>query len=153
MEFTQQVARHLREFYYGPNMPGINFSDTINGVGLELATKKIGEHNSILALVFHIDYYVDGITKVLEGGELTIRDKFSFDHPLVETEEEWTNFVARVMANGDRFARRIAELDDEKLADGFVKTEYGTHYRNLVGCTEHLYYHLGQIALLKKLLS
>lgn len=153
MTFAQQLSRHINDFYFGPNQTGVNFKDTMEGIDLAQASKKIGDHNSILALTFHIDYYIQGITAVLEGGELTIRDKFSYDHPVLTSEVAWLDFVDKVFANGKKFSELIGKLDDDALNASFVKPEYGNFYRNLAGITEHCYYHLGQIALIKKLTS
>jgi hypothetical protein len=40
-------------------------------------------------LTFHIDYYIAGIVNVFEGGDLEIKDKFSFDLPSIESQEQW----------------------------------------------------------------
>jgi hypothetical protein len=44
-------------------------------------------------------------------------------------------------------------MQDEKLKDVFVEEKYGTYQRNIDGMIEHSYYHLGQIVLIKKLLT
>ena len=44
-------------------------------------------------------------------------------------------------------------MDEALLFLVFVKPEYGNYYRNLHGLIEHTHYHLGQVALIKKLLN
>lgn len=41
-------------------------------------------------------------------------------------------------------------LTDEAILSPFVMEKYGTYLRNLEGVIEHSYYHLGQIAIIKK---
>ncbi len=53
------------------------------------ATQKIGTLNTIAALTFHVNYYLAGILKVFRGGELEIRDKYSFDIPPIDSEADW----------------------------------------------------------------
>ena len=45
------------------------------------------------------------------------------------------------------------KVPDEKLDEPFVKEQYGSCRRNIEGMIEYCYYHLGQISLIKKLLS
>lgn len=146
------IARQVREFYRGPNLPGVNLTEVMEGVDLALATAKVGEHNSILALLFHVDYYVGGILAVLEGGELSIRDKYSFNHPILTSEVAWQELKAEVFQRGETFAQAIENLPPERLTESFVKEAYGDYHRNLTGMIQHAYYHLGQMRLIKKLL-
>jgi hypothetical protein len=43
-------------------------------------------------------------------------------------------------------------MPDSKMDEVFVDEKYGTHLRNIDGMIEHAYYHLGQIALIKKMI-
>jgi len=44
-------------------------------------------------------------------------------------------------------------MEDATLDSVFVDEKYGTYLRNIEGVIEHCYYHLGQISLIKKLVS
>jgi hypothetical protein len=44
-------------------------------------------------------------------------------------------------------------LPESKLAETFSDEKYGNYYRNIHGIIEHTHYHLGQIVLIKKILS
>ncbi|SEG60835.1 DUF1572 family protein [Sphingobacterium lactis] len=57
------------------------------------------------------------------------------------------------MAAIEVFALRIEQLDQDILTSTFVKKEYGDFERNIDGQIEHAYYHLGQIVLLKKIIT
>jgi hypothetical protein len=153
LQLNKKLAKNTRGFYFGPNNTGPNFHDTLSGVDYELATKKIGDHNSILALTFHIQYYIRGLTDVLEGGPLAIRDKFSYDHPPIASEAEWQAMIAATWKEGEQYAKYIEQLTEEQVFGPFVEEKYGTYYDNLNGIIGHCYYHLGQIGILKKLLK
>ena len=47
----------------------------------------------------------------------------------------------------------MEKLSDDKLFDNFADPKYGSYYRNLQGIVEHTHYHLGQIVLLKKIIT
>lgn len=119
----------------------------------KIATSKIGNLNTISVLAQHIHYYIKGIKNVLLGGDLEIRDKFSFDFPPVESQQQWENFLEGFWKDSEEFAELIENLSDEKLNADFVDEKYGTYIRNIDGMIEHCYYHLGQVVLIKKMIE
>jgi len=130
-----------------------NVWEQIAPLDRERATHKVADLNTIAALTFHLDYYLAGICQVFEGGELTIRDKFSFDLPPLETEADWESLKQCYRANAERFVAHVEKMDEAQLAAGFVKEEYGSYRRNIEGVIEHSYYHLGQMVLINKLFA
>jgi hypothetical protein len=90
---------------------------------------------------------------VLEGGPLEGNDKLSFAHPPINSQEDWEEFVQQILADAEAFAQLIEQLPESRLYEDFSDTKYGIYFRNLVGIIEHTHYHLGQIALIKKLVK
>lgn len=152
MQHTKALANHLRGAFTGDNWTAIGFRDKLSDVTWQQATTRLGDHNTIAALVYHVGYYFMGINSVLRGGELEIHDKFSFDHPAIADEGDWQKLLESTYAHLDTFVKLVAALPDERLPETFVDEKYGTYYRNFLGVLEHSYYHLGQISLLKKLI-
>jgi len=103
-------------------------------------------------LTFHIDYYIAGLVNVFEGGDLEIKDKFSFDLPPIESQEQWEGLLNKLWKDSEKFATLLEQMPDSKLDEVFVNEKYGTYLRNIDGMIEHSYYHLGQITLIKKLI-
>ena len=153
MDLSEAIARHYRGFVFGGNATGVNLQDMLADVTVEMANARVGEHNTIAALVFHMQYYTGGIMAVLRGGDLTIRDRYSFDAPAITTEDEWRAYVEEVLAQAEAFAALIETWPEQRWGETFVKTEYGSYYDNVTGNLEHQHYHLGQVALLRKLLT
>ena len=153
MELAKQVAKHLRDVHVGDNWTAVNLKNTLSGITWQQATTKINDLNTIAALVFHINYYISAVTKVLQGQPLKASDKFSFDLPPIKSEQDWENLKEKVFAEAEQFATEIEKLSDEQLYKDFEDGKYGNYYRNLNGITEHTHYHLGQIMILKKILS
>lgn len=153
MNLSAQIAKNLRDVYSGGNYAGVNLKDALADVDWKTASTKFGSFNSILSLVYHINYYVVAVSKVLQGGPLDASDKFSFDHPQIQSDEEWKNFLEQFWKEGENFATLIEQLPEDKFLEPFLDGKYGTYYRNIVGVIEHAHYHLGQIVLIKKLLS
>jgi uncharacterized damage-inducible protein DinB len=153
MNSAQQLSKHLREVFFGGNWTSVNLKDTLENTDWQLATKKVDSLNTIAALVFHIGYYIDAVLKVLEGEALTAKDKYSFDLPSIQSQADWENLLNKTLSDAERFAALAEQLPEAKLQEIFVDEKYGNYYHNLLGIIEHTHYHLGQIVLIKKILS
>jgi uncharacterized damage-inducible protein DinB len=152
MENSSQIATRFREVLLdGRWIANTNFMDQLSPLSMEQATQKIGSLNTIAALTFHINYYIAGILNVFEGGGLEIRDRYSFDMPPIQSEEQWKNLVHTLLTNAEKFARHVEMMPEEKLDAVFVDEKYGSYRRNIEGMIEHSYYHLGQVSLIRKL--
>ena len=151
MNTTQQIAKHFREIHFGGNWTASNLKDHLAGVTWQQATTKVYDFNTIATLVYHINYYVSAVLKVLEGGPLTASDKYSFDVPLIKSEEDWQQLVHKTFAEAESFALLVEQLPENKLWEDFSDQKYGNYYRNLHGIIEHSHYHLGQLVLIKKI--
>ena len=153
MHSTTQIANRFREVLLnGTWVAGTNFKDQLSDVSWQIAKTKLGALNTIAALTFHIDYYIAGILNVLEGGSLDIRDKYSFDLPPIESQEDWENLLNKMWSNAEKFANMVEAMPGEKLSAVFTNEKYGNYQRNIDAMIEHSYYHLGQIVLIKKML-
>lgn len=152
MKTTQHIARQIREVYFGKNWSGPYLKQQIEGVTWIQAITKVHNINTIATLVFHMNYYAEGVTQYLQGGELEIRDKFSFEHPPIESKEDWEAFLNHVFDSGEKFATQVEKLPDSILDNIFFDKAYGNYARNFMGIVEHFHYHLGQITILKKFL-
>ncbi len=154
MKAQSQLANRFREVILnGTWIANTNFKDQLVNLDYKVATAKIQNLNTIAVLAQHIHYYIKGIKNVFLGGDLEIRDQFSFDFPSVESQEQWENFLDDFWKDSEEFAKLIENLPEEKLLADFVDEKYGTYIRNIDGMIEHSYYHLGQIVLMKKIIE
>lgn len=153
MKRTKQIADRFREVILdGKWIANTNIQEQLADLNWQQATTQVESLNSIAALTFHIDYYIAGLINVFNGGQLEIRDKFSFDMPLVNSQEDWEEVRDDLMKNAAMFADLVEAMPDDKLDAPFVDEQYGTYLRNIEAMTEHAYYHFGQITLLKKMI-
>lgn len=154
MELSNQIANRFREVLLnGKWIANTNYKDQLSNVTWEQATHKVRSLNTIAALTYHINYYVAGVLNVFEGGSLDIRDKFSFDLPEIKSKEDWDNLRNDLWVNSEKFAKHIEKMSEKKLEESFVDEKYGSYRRNIEGMIEHSYYHLGQISLIKKMIT
>ena len=154
MNSTLQLAKRFREVMLdGLWVANTNFKAQLSDVTWEQATKKIGSLNTIAMLTFHIDYYIAGLINVFEGGDLKIRDKYSFNLPPIESQQQWEELLNKLCKDSEKFANLLEQMPNSKMNEAFVDEKYGTYLRNIDGMIEHAYYHLGQISLIKKMLN
>lgn len=153
MNLPQQLAKHFRDVHYGGNWTAVHLKDVLNDVTWQQATAKLYSFNTIAVLVYHMNYYVSAIIKVLQGGPLDAKDKYSFDLPPIHAEEDWQDLLDKTWKAAETFATLVEGLPEQQLWETFADEKYGTYYRNIHGVVEHVHYHMGQIVLLKKLLA
>lgn len=152
MMTSAHIAKHFRDVQSGGNWTCVNLRDTLSDVSWEQACRKIEGFNTIAALTYHIHYYVHAVLAVLEGRALEAHDKYSYDHPPLNSEQDWQELLDLSRKDAEAFAALVEQLPDDKLWESMAGEKYGSWYRNLQGIIEHTHYHLGQIVILKKML-
>lgn len=151
MKNATEIADRFREVILnGTWIANTNFKDQLENLDWKIAISPIQNLNIIAALAQHVHYYINGINHVFNGGTLDIKDKYSFDFPPIQSQEQWNNFLTKFWNDAEAFASFVEQMPDENLNDIFVDAKYGTHKRNIEAMIEHSYYHLGQIVLIKK---
>lgn len=153
MNLATQIAKQLRDVYSGGNWTASNLKDNLKDVSWQQATAKLSSLNTIADLVFHTGYFISAVLTVLEKGVLEAKDKYSFDYPAIESEEDWEKFLDKNFEDAEKLAKAIEVLPESILHQTFVEEKYGNYYRNFSGVIEHVHYHLGQIVIIKKLLT
>ncbi|UPQ79459.1 DUF1572 domain-containing protein [Flavobacterium azooxidireducens] len=154
MKTPHQLASRFREVILnGTWVANTNFKAQLSGTDYKTVTTALSDLNTIAVLAQHIRYYINGINQVFKGGPLAIKDKYSFDFPPITSQEQWENFLDTFWNDSEIFANYVEQLSEEQLQHYFTDEKYGTYYRNIDGMIEHSYYHLGQIVLIKKLIS
>lgn len=138
-------------FLNGQWIANTNYKAQLQSTTWKQAVQRVENLNTIAALTFHINYYLSGLIEVLDGGELKIHDKYSFDITALEKAEDWAKLVETLLSNAEKFAYQVEKLTEEKLNQPFVHEKYGSNSRNIEAVVEHAYYHLGQITLIRKM--
>ncbi|UUF16746.1 MULTISPECIES: DUF1572 family protein [Flavobacterium] len=154
MKNTVEIANRFREtILNGTWIANTNYKHQLENLDWKIAVTPVKNLNTISILAQHIHYYINGINNVFKGGPLDIKDKFSFDFPPITSQEDWQIFLDKFWNAAEEFASFIEQMSDEKLDQVFVDEKYGTYKRNIEAMIEHSYYHLGQIVLIRKLLT
>lgn len=153
MSITTQMAKNLRQVYFGGNWTTSNLKDNLADVTWQQATTQVYSINTIATLVYHTSYYVTEVIKVLRGGPLEAKDENSFSHPAIASQDDWERMLHNAWADAETFAGLVEQLPDSILSENFTDEKYGNYYRNIQGIIEHTHYHLGQIVIIKKIIA
>ena len=153
MSLPTLIAKQFRDVYFGGNWTAVDLKQTLADVTWQQATTKVYSFNTIAILVYHMNYYVATVTKVLHDDPFNSKDEYSFQMPPIQSKGDWENLVNKLFADAAYLANLIEHLPENKFEEIFVNEKYGTYYRNFTGIVEHNHYHLGQIVLIKKILA
>jgi hypothetical protein len=152
MSLTKQIAQHLREVHFGGNWTWSTMKEHLSGITWQQATTQVQDFNSIATLVYHMNYYLNAVADRLRGNLLSAKHELSFAHAPITSQQAWENLVEKTWTDAETFATQIEQMPESMLWEK-ISAEYGNYYRNIHGVIEHTHYHLGQIVLIKKLLS
>jgi len=153
MTLAKQISKHFRDVFFGGNWTVSCMQEQLKDVSWQQATTTIDGFNTIVALTYHSYYFVLALLDVLEGKPLTAHDKFSFNHPQIQSQQDWEDLLNKIWIDVERTTLLIEQLPNNKLSENFADAKYGTYYRNITGIIEHTHYHLGQIVIIKKMLN
>ncbi len=154
MARSTSLANRLREVLLnGHWIANTNFKEQLEKINWEQAVQNVDSLNTIAALTFHVNYYIAGLIKVFNGGKLEISDKYSYDLPQIQSSEDWQKLVNEFLSDAEVFCSQVEGMEDSQLDQPFVDEKYGTYLRNIEAVIEHSYYHLGQISLIRKMIS
>ncbi len=151
MTLPQHIAKLFRAVYHGGNWTSVNLKDALSDITWHEATRQVQDFNTIAALVYHMNYYVQAVHGVLKGNPLDAHDRFSFQLQPINGQADWEALLHKTWSDAEAFATAVEQLPESRLWETFVAEKYGTYYRNLHGVIEHNHYHLGQIILIRKL--
>lgn len=154
MENNRELAKRFSDVILNNSWVANNsYKKQLTDLPLKVVLFKYPSLHSIAALAQHVHYYIAGILNVFNGGNLDIKDIYSFDFPPLETIEQWHSFLAVFWTDAVAFTQQLEEMEENTLNSIFAKKKYGTYHFNINTLIEHSYYHLGQIVLIKKLMS
>jgi hypothetical protein len=145
------IAQHFYEVHYGGNWTDAALKDALKDISFEQATHKAGNANTIALLLHHIDFYNRVVYDRCFGQQNEFKHEDSL-HVQVDSDAGWLELQKRYFDTADKLHQFILTVKDEDLFIAKGKNRR-TLYKNLHGVIEHIHYHLGQINLLKKIIS
>ena len=141
----QYVRAFSQDAWYGKSLKEI-----LDGVTFEAAAAHpIADVHSILEIVLHISFTQNVMRRRIEGEDVAIvgaEDLFFIEHAEAE---QWEKALENLEASYGQLCATIDGLNDADLHKKIINRDH-TVYFLLEGLIQHLTYHAGQIAFLKK---
>jgi uncharacterized damage-inducible protein DinB len=152
MKITERIAAHILEVHEGNNWTEVDVRTTLSDVSLKEATMRTkASVNSIASILQHLTFWNRVIVKRVNGIIVAVTADNGFSGPFLHDEEDWNRLKADNISSAYELAEAIRNFDEARLEQPILP-EHASAYKNLQGSVEHVYYHLGQIVILKQLI-
>jgi hypothetical protein len=116
----------------------------------EAAARPIPAAHTIWEIVMHMAFWENVAAQRLAGLRAGLVEELNFPPMPAATEENWRKTLDQLHAADRDFRAALAKLDEKKL-DELTAAGKRTFYGEAHGIIEHHAYHLGQIALLRRM--
>ncbi len=149
---VERLIKLFKDHYNGSPWLDVTIVDTLKSVSAAQAARKIGNHNSIWQIVRHMIAWRHANLNRIQGaihhapannyiGEITDSSEQAWKSELQALEESQKAILSYLLSGKDLGF------------DAVYPPNSLTYYEHIQAILQHDAYHLGQIVLLKKLLS
>ncbi len=150
MSEIKRIINELQSFYYGNAFHGPALKEILEGVTAKQAlAKPIPNGHNIWELVLHIVGWNKVFLAGLEGRILDVPEDGDFPVINDTSEQAWQKTLVQLKENIDEMLEKISKLSDSHLDANVTGKDYNLRFV-IRGILNHIVYHSGQIALLKK---
>jgi hypothetical protein len=150
MNESERLARQVERALEGEAWHGPSVRELLEGVSADDAVARpIRDGHSIAEIVAHATTWHGVVTQRLKGESPEVSNEL--DWPVVSrlTEAEWEGARSSLLRTGDELRRTVVSFPVARLHEERAGVS-GTWYDLIVGELQHVLYHAGQIALLRK---
>jgi uncharacterized damage-inducible protein DinB len=111
--------------------------------------RPINKAHCIWELVIHLAGWEQVVSRRLQGQPATLTDAQNFGHLEKTTEQAWQSTITMLRQNHAELIKLVSALPESRLADRVPGKDYDVRFM-LYGAVQHVAYHAGQIAVLKR---
>jgi uncharacterized damage-inducible protein DinB len=159
LQETARIADELRRAQEGETWHGAAARQSLSGVtSAQAFARPIQNAHTIWELVLHVTAWRGEVCRRLSGGTPGLPAEGDWPSVTDPSEEVWQAALARLEASSRALREAVSRFDAARL-DTTVGKEHsaelgtiGSYYLMLHGVAQHDAYHLGQVAMLRKLL-
>jgi uncharacterized damage-inducible protein DinB len=150
MTEIDRITRLLQKTFDGQPWYGSSIMEILKTVSADIASDPMGTAHSIGNLVEHmISWRTFATRRLLGDAEFEIDDQTNFP-----SFSDWAQTMQRLEQSQQALLQAIKQFPNERLNELVPSNRFRyTFYTLLHGIIQHDIYHLGQIAILKKLIS
>lgn len=153
MKITYLIADHIKEIYEGNNWTDVSIIQTIKDINWQQAQQKTNASaNTIASLLHHLHYWNGIMMQRLKGSNPLVPETNGFDVDELQNENDWIALKDKTHGSFLQLSDLIKVFPEEKLEEtySFGKSSF---YKNFQGAVEHAHYHLGQMVIIKNLIT
>jgi uncharacterized damage-inducible protein DinB len=151
MSELEFIVDQLKRSFDGEAWHGPALMEILGDVDANTAAARpIHAGHSIWELVLHVAAW-DGIVarRITMREEITPSDEENFPHVSHPSETAWRESLQVLRTNHDQLIKAASALTDARLKERVPGKEYDIRFM-LTGAVQHVAYHGGQMALLKR---
>ncbi len=150
MNESQRLADQMTRALEGDAWHGPSWREALERVTREAALyRPIPEAHTIAEIVLHATTWHEVVQQRLEGGSPHVSDAQNWPPAAFKDDAAWSAAVTRLLQTGKALAAKVEQFPAEKLLEKRTGVD-DTWYGLIVGQLQHMLYHAGQVALLKK---
>lgn len=150
MNESERLARQYERALNGEAWHGPSWREALEGVTREAALRRpIAEAHAIAEIVLHATTWHEVVRERLEGGNPEVSDERDWPAARFADDAAWEAAVRRLFDTGRALRETVERFPAERLEAKRPNTD-GTWYELVIGGLQHVLYHAGQVALLRK---
>ena len=152
MTETSRILDQLHRAYEGHAWHGPALRAVLADVTYQTASRRpIPDAHTIWELVLHIAVWISVPTERLQGAEIpTLQSGQDWPAAPEPTEAGWQEALDHLAQAQQKLESEVRKLTDDRLREIVLGDVPYPIYTMLHGVVQHMLYHAGQIALLKK---
>ncbi len=151
MSEIKLIVDQLKRAFDGEAWHGPALMEILQGVDAKTAARPLSSTHSIWELVLHIAGWEDVIIRrIVHGKPAEVSGEQNFGGVISDHgETAWRSAVKNLQEKHSELIEIVSKLSEVRLNDPVPGRDYDNRFM-LLGTVQHIAYHGGQIALLKK---
>lgn len=150
MSEIEFITDQLKRAFDGEAWHGPALMEILDDIDARAASARpINKAHCIWELVIHLAGWEQVVSRRLQGQAATLTDAQNFGHLERTTEQAWQNTVAGLRQTHAELIKLVSVLPESRLNDRVPGKDYDVRFM-LYGAVQHVAYHAGQIAVLKR---
>ena len=153
MEETKRISKLFSDLYDGDAWIDVTIVGTLKNVNSGQAfSRPIANLNTIWEIINHLISWRETVLKRMNG-EIVEEPKNNFFEQIKNNSQEaWSAILKRFEESQQKWLEFLSKFNDQDIGKFYVQSKY-TYYDLIHGILQHDAYHLGQVVLLKKMVS
>ncbi|OGF15186.1 MAG: hypothetical protein A2W00_06200 [Candidatus Eisenbacteria bacterium RBG_16_71_46] len=150
MTESERLAEELDKALNGGAWHGPSWREALEGVSRQAALgRPIPEAHSIAEIVLHATTWHDVVRRRLEGETPQVPDAEDWPPADLPEDDVWSAVLGRLFESGRALCETVRRFPAERLLEQRPRVD-DTWFALISGELQHVLYHAGQIAVLKK---